>query len=160
MIYALSFSHKSYRLKDAILTRQLQVSWPDVENGREMVFWAHEWNDHGKCSRNTFGQAQYFQRSHFQWTKGINNITDILEKAHIIVPGNLNTQTRNYMDVENPIRHVTGKIPLLRCMKKFNATSQKLFLMLQEVVLCYDHNLASMIDCNRSRTTCNKPFEF
>lgn len=152
------FSHISYGLKDVNLIRDLQISWPDVENGRHMRFWGHEWNDHGKCSRNTFGQTQYFQRSHMLWTRPNNNITDILENANIIVPGNLNTQLRNYDDIANPIRHVTGKIPLLRCMNKTNITTQ--ILMLQEVVLCYDFNLASVIDCNRSRSTCTSPFKF
>lgn len=96
-----------FGLKDRRLINQLQISWPDVENGKHMEFWKHEWNDHGVCSRNTFGQTQYFQETHMLWSKPINNLTAILK--NVIQPGPL--QEFNASDIEGPIKLATGKKP-------------------------------------------------
>ncbi|PRQ42280.1 putative ribonuclease T(2) [Rosa chinensis] len=139
------------------LEAKLKISWPNLERPNDAMFWALEWDRHGKCSEQTFTQTQYFNRAHEIWVG--KNITDILQRASI-----LSGRQKDYGVIELAVRSKTQKTPLLRCEQPKQKPTQKptqptqRTQWLHEVVLCWDYHAKNMIDCDDTEATCQDTF--
>lgn len=132
------------------LVANLEESWPNVKNGNNMRFWEHEWNKHGRCSEQTFGQIQYFQRADAIWRNARLNIAAIFKNNRISTGG----AKHSYSAIEKPIMSAIQSKPLLRCKDKKKSdpkTREKIELLL-EVVTCWSHDGQNMINCTSNST--------
>lgn len=117
-------------------------------NGNNPTFWNHEWTKHGTCSETTFSQATYFQLA-------LNNRLkyDIIGalRPHASGP---NGQKKTTIGIKGFIKQHFGKFPGLRC--KTDPKTTKSYLT--EVVLCFDKDAVTLIDCLKD--TCGVDFYF
>ncbi|XP_062005565.1 ribonuclease MC-like [Rosa rugosa] len=134
--------------QDPTLVSELQRSWPDVGGGDDMGFWGRQWNKHGTCSEQTFGQIQYFQRADAIWNKAKMNITMILKNNKISAGGG----KYNYTHIEGVIKRAIGDTPIIRCIWRKRAQ------LLHEVVTCWSQDGQNLIKCN-STQKCSSNFD-
>ncbi|KAM1051723.1 hypothetical protein FF1_033280 [Malus domestica] len=120
------------------LEEELNISWPDVERGRNWGFWEHEYNKHGTCSEDIFDQTKYFELAN-KMRKTLD-IAQMLKKRKIVpVVAAIKKENQN-------------KSPSIRCKERKGSAE----LLLVEVVVCYDHDGKEAIDCPDNRT-CGSP---
>ncbi|XP_038906187.1 ribonuclease MC-like [Benincasa hispida] len=124
----------------AAIRPQLNTYWPDVIRGNNQRFWQHEWDAHGTCSDPPFNQRQYFQTT---LNIRMNHNYDLLAILNAAGLGPTATMVRQYQAIENAIQAATGKIPGLRCNTNAQTGSRQLF----EIILCFDKNGVTLIDC-------------
>ncbi|XP_022932791.1 ribonuclease MC-like [Cucurbita moschata] len=136
----------------ATLVPQLNTYWPDVISGNNQRFWKHEWDSHGTCSDPPFNQLQYFQTTLNIRTNHNYDLLAILNTAGL---GPTATNTRQYGAIEGAIQAATGKKPGLRCNKNAQSKKKQLF----EIILCFDKNGVTLIDCTQfAGITCPSQF--
>ncbi|KAG6573572.1 hypothetical protein SDJN03_27459, partial [Cucurbita argyrosperma subsp. sororia] len=118
----------------------LNQYWPDLISKNNRGFWRYEWNKHGTCSESVFNQVQYFQTTLNIRTNPNYDLLAILKTARLIPTGSI---SHRYHVIEGAIRAAIGKKPGLRCnINKKTRNSQ-----LHEIVLCFDKNGVTLIDC-------------
>ncbi|XP_022966939.1 ribonuclease MC-like [Cucurbita maxima] len=125
--------------------------WPNLKKGSHKSFWRKEWDKHGACSENVFNQVQYFQTALNIRTNPKYDLLAILNAANLGPTGNI---FRQYHVIENAIKAATGKKPGLRCNTNQNTKQTQL----HEIVLCFDKDGATIIDCPFAN--CPKQFVF
>ncbi|XP_022158516.1 ribonuclease MC-like [Momordica charantia] len=125
--------------------QQLLTYWPNVEDGNHQWFWGNEWLKHGKCSDPPFNQTAYFQTALNIRTNHNYDLLAILNAAGL---GPTGTGFRNYTAIEGAIHAATNRTPFLRC--DVNAHTRR--YQLYEIVLCFDRNGVTLINCNRNNT--------
>ncbi|KAK9944305.1 hypothetical protein M0R45_009878 [Rubus argutus] len=114
------------------LKTKLSVSWPNLK-GKNMAFWEKQYNKHGSCCDDTFTQTEYFQTAHNMWSE--HHVEKMFEDAGC-TPG---TKYERHK-LKAAVKNKTKNNPALRCRKDSN--------VLEEVVICYDHNGTEVIECN------------
>lgn len=122
------------------LQTDLLTSWPDLINNKSMGFWRHEYNKHGRCSEDTFNQTAYFRTAHQMWS--LNHVEVMFKDANF-TPGN---NSYNLTDLQDAVQNKTTKAPALRC--RFTNSSSLIGYLLEEVVICYDHDGKNVTDCD------------
>ncbi|XP_022157616.1 ribonuclease MC-like [Momordica charantia] len=120
--------------------QQLDTYWPDVQNWRNQSFWQHEWETHGKCSYPNFRQTAYLEAA---LDIRRNHNYDLLAIIH-----NPTGMIHNYNAIEAAIQAATNRTPFLRCNVNAHTGRHQLF----EIVLCFDRNGVTLIDCNQNNT--------
>nr|BAA10891.1 ribonuclease (RNase LC1) [Luffa aegyptiaca] len=130
------------------LESTLNVDWPNVITGNNKWFWGHEWNKHGICSVSKFDQQAYFQMA-----INMRNSIDLLSALRVggVVP---NGRSKARQRVQSAIRAQLGKEPVLRC----RGTGRQSRLL--EIVMCFDDDGVTLINCNPANSNCPNSFIF
>ncbi|XP_020958832.1 ribonuclease 3-like isoform X2 [Arachis ipaensis] len=136
--------HFDQTLMTSTLQRYLEHYWPSLKpRVSNMKFWTQQWEKHGSCSAERFDQSKYFGKAVF-----ITHRLDILaelKNAGIIPDG---TKTYSRTDIVNAIKNTkTNQVePELLCVQHQND------VLLSEIRLCLDANLAGPIPCPIDRS--------
>ncbi|KAA0053769.1 hypothetical protein IC582_008902 [Cucumis melo] len=133
----------------AHLESDLNVVWPNVVTGNNKFFWGHEWNKHGICSESKFDQAKYFQTA-INMRHSID-LLSVLRTGGIVPNGASKAKQR----VETAISSHFAKDPILRCKTASNGQ-----VLLTEIVICFDDDGVTLINCNKARSNCARSFIF
>ncbi|XP_062021130.1 senescence-specific cysteine protease SAG39-like [Rosa rugosa] len=122
-------------VKQKQLQTDLSTSWPNL-TGDYMSFWSDEYNKHGTCCDDTFTQTVYFETAHKMWS---HNHIEVMFSEAGYKPGNKYKPA----DLQAAVAKKITKDPALRCVDL-----PTLGRLLLEVVICYDHDRKSIINCN------------
>ncbi|XP_062006139.1 ribonuclease MC-like [Rosa rugosa] len=141
------FAAPNHGLKDYFLPQ----AWPQlITRFTNMQFWQTEYNKHGTCSENKLKQTEYFRTAHWAWVR-FNAYFLFAHSPLQIHPGNYYHKA----DLEQAIRAVTTKDPLLMC-KKIKPMGIDTWL-LQEVIICLDVLGVQPVPCRPRLSSCGGP---
>ncbi|RYR06948.1 ribonuclease S-7-like [Arachis ipaensis] len=144
--------HFDQNLMTATLQRQLRLDhyWPSLQPRKSnMDFWTEQWEKHGSCSAERFAQSKYFGEA-----VSITNNLDILaefKNVGIIPDG---TQTYSRIDIVNAIKKIlaTKKTKTNQVEPELVCDQDQSDVLLSEIRLCLDANLAGYIRCPINRS--------
>lgn len=144
-------------LQNRTLANQLNKSWPELKSRDDKTFWKEQWEKHGRCSDQTYGQTQYFQRSYEIWNQF--KITDIFKNAGLVSNTPHIPKPCNVRDIERRIQAATHVTPGIRCrmvnlqqMRKGQLKPLYVHLIF-EVALCYDYAGRNLINCTGTQSS-------
>ncbi|KAL0555525.1 hypothetical protein IC582_009473 [Cucumis melo] len=135
----------------SLLQGDLVQYWPDVINGNNRRFWSNEWKKHGACIDPPFNITQYFELSldHHRTYDLLKILNGVWHRNRQMPNNGLAPK-----DILNPIFNAINKTAGIRCNK--NGITKK--LQLHEIVLCFDNNGTTLIDCPKFvSNSCNQP---
>ncbi|XP_022155091.1 ribonuclease MC-like [Momordica charantia] len=134
--------------KISSLETDLNRVWPNVITGDNKFFWSHEWNKHGVCSESKFNMKAYFQMA-----INMRNSIDLMNALKVggLAPNGL---SKSKQRVQSALRTHFGKEPVLRC----RGTGSNIRLI--EIVMCFDDDGVTLINCNPVSSNCANSFIF
>ena len=119
-----------------------------------MYFWKNQWETHGTCSENTFNEHGYFSKA-LKVKKNVDILGYLDDGGIKPLPPKVVYRRSDIMDVIEHGGHKfngTGHKPRLWCSE-----DNKLL----EISVCYDSDLAHIMDCppkllNYAKNICNE----
>uniref|UniRef100_A0A0A0LHQ9 Uncharacterized protein n=2 Tax=Cucumis sativus TaxID=3659 RepID=A0A0A0LHQ9_CUCSA len=130
--------------KISSLANTLHQIMKDVINADDQFLWSHEWNKHGVCSESRYSMKQYFQMAINMKYK--INVLSALRMGGITPNNHLKAKQR----VEGAMFTAYNAYPLLRCKKDSSGQS-----LLTEVVMCFDNDGVTLLNCTTTKSNCD-----